>query len=621
MNLQVTAKNILAEFYPDTDTISVTHDGYTWKQDPAFRPTVTLLLNGKEVTLPFSDALCIHREEIHTGVGDGWKIVYSHWQYEGSLLPLSLTASYWLEKATGRLYAELNPLVESDETVDFCWPAPFLWENHSDTAYTVIPMMQGTLIPNNWPHAVEAVAPPFVYDRAAYMPWLGQIDCGHGCLQIITTPFDCGYDLNHPAGGPTRLNMHWCSSMGKISYKRTLRMEFFSDCDYNTFCKSYRRYVKEHGKLLTLKQKAVSNPNLNRLAGSPVIHTCIYSYIKPEAVIYKTATPDMIRQFATFAERQEQLRALKVRGLQKAYLHLDGWGVDGYDQRHPDVLPPCEAAGGADAMKEFQDACRELDVLFAIHDQYRDYYHDAATYDPKNSMHEAGQNIPSECTWNGGPQDYLCTSMADQYVRRNHMGLEELGICPDGVYLDVFSVVRPDECRHPEHPMTRTECIEYRANCFEYLRAKGAIMSSEEACDFAIPHLDLCHHAPYPGTWNADQSQTPRGIPVPLMNLVYHDCIMTPWQIRDDAYGRLAGKKPYLYALLNGGMPYLDIQADETEIALAQTVAAFQEKVAFAEMVRHEFVDGNRNKERTVFDNGLSITVDFESESYVIEKA
>ena len=72
MNLQVTAKNILAEFYPDTDTISVTHDGYTWKQDPAFRPTVTLLLNGKEVTLPFSDALCIHREEIHTGVGDGW---------------------------------------------------------------------------------------------------------------------------------------------------------------------------------------------------------------------------------------------------------------------------------------------------------------------------------------------------------------------------------------------------------------------------------------------------------------------------------------------------------------------------------------------------------------------
>ena len=46
-----------------------------------------------------------------------------------------------------------------------------------------------------------------------------------------------------------------------------------------------------------------------------------------------------------------------------------------------------------------------------------------------------------------------------------------------------------------------------------------------------------------------------------------------------------------------------------------------RQKVAFAEMVRHEFVDGNLNKERTVFDNGLSITVDFESESYVIEEA
>ena len=96
---------------------------------------------------------------------------------------------------------------------------------------------------------------------------------------------------------------------------------------------------------------------------------------------------------------------------------------------------------------------------------------------------------------------------------------------------------------------------------------------------------------------------------------------MTPWQIRDDAYGRLAGKKSYLCALLNGGMPYLDIQADEAEIALAETVAAFQEKVAFSEMVRHEFVDGNLNKERTVFDNGLSITVDFQTNTYLIEEA
>ena len=145
-------------------------------------------------------------------------------------------------------------------------------------------------------------------------------------------------------------------------------------------------------------------------------------------------------------------------------------------------------------------------------------------------------------------------------------------------------------------------------------------MSSEEACDFAIPHLDLCHHAPYPGTPNDDQSQTPRGIPVPLANLVYHDCIMTPWQILDGAHGSLRGKKPYLYALLNGGLPYLDIQADEEEIALAKTVADFQQKVAFSEMVRHEFVGGNLNRERAVFDNGLSITVDFEANSYLIEQ-
>ncbi|MEG2597700.1 MAG: DUF5696 domain-containing protein, partial [Oscillospiraceae bacterium] len=364
MNTQLTANHVRMAFYSETNTVSISHKGYTWKQDPHFQPSVSLVLHGETVILPFSNALSVHVEEMHSGVGDGWKMVYSNWQYEGSLLPLSLETSYWLEKATGLFFAEMNPLFESKETVDVCWPAPFLWENPSEKAYTVIPMMQGTLIPNNWPQAVETVAPPFVYDRAAYMPWYGQIDEGHGYLQIIVTPFDCGYDLSHPAGGPTHLHMRWISSMGRLSYKRILRFEFFSNADYNSLCKNYRRYVKEQGRLLTLRQKAVENEKIYQLAGSPVIHTCIYSYVKPEAMIYDSIPENQRRQFTTFLERQEQLKKLKERGLQKAYLHLDGWGVDGYDQRHPDVLPPCEAAGGAKAMKEFQDACRKMNVLF-----------------------------------------------------------------------------------------------------------------------------------------------------------------------------------------------------------------------------------------------------------------
>ena len=49
-------------------------------------------------------------------------------------------------------------------------------------------------------------------------------------------------------------------------------------------------------------------------------------------------------------------------------------------------------------------------------------------------------------------------------------------------------------------------------------------------------------------------AETPKkGIPVPLFNLVYHDCVIEPWMMdhvsKDEDY--------MLYALLAGGAPYL----------------------------------------------------------------
>ena len=52
----------------------------------------------------------------------------------------------------------------------------------------------------------------------------------------------------------------------------------------------------------------------------------------------------------------------------------------------------------------------------------------------------------------------------------------------------------------------------------------------------------------------ASQPGSPKhGIPVPLFNLVYHDCLIEPWMMEkiDDTEDYM------LYALLNGGAPYL----------------------------------------------------------------
>ena len=89
-----------------------------------------------------------------------------------------------------------------------------------------------------------------------------------------------------------------------------------------------------------------------------------------------------------------------------------------------------------------------------------------------------------------------------------------------------------------------------------------------------------------------------------------------------------------LYALLNGGAPYLLRDAAypnidgafdtgvrmsmEEQIARAGVVCEFHERVGKCEMVRHEFVNGNPGMQRTTFSNGAAVLVDFGELKYEI---
>ena len=300
-------------------------------------------------------------------------------------------------------------------------------------------------------------------------------------------------------------------------------------------------------------------------------------------------------------------------------MHLDGWGYRGYDNLHPDILPPCPDAGGWDGMRHFADVCDSVGYVFAVHDQYRDYYHDAASYNPRHTLIKENGERPFGDTWFGGEQSVLCPSMALGHVMKNHKSIHAHGVKLRGAYLDVFAVVPPEECYpHPEHPVTRTECMTHRGNCFNYIRSLGGIISSEEPVDWAIPYLDLVHHGPY--ALNPNPGGGPAmGIPVPLFNLVYHDSIFLPWSLGKGAWGIPETDSGYLHGLLNAGMPYLSTTPDDEERKQVRTMCALHERVSKLEMVSHEFIDGNYRKQRTEFADGTIVTVDFDEESFEIQ--
>ena len=585
---------------------SVAFGGHIWQTDAAWHPYFT---NGDQ-TVYFDEATSAKTTPYTSGLGCGFVT-----RYEG--FPGGDTAFETIAlilEGTNRILFTFVPLA-MPEHAKVAWPGAFIADAKGD--YAVISNLQGYLLPSDWPE--EAPKLPFNGHMAsctAYMPWFGMVAAGGAYLSVTKEPWDTQYAVDHPAGGPTRVQLTHLPSLGKMAYQRNTVYAFLpAGSDYVSLCKAYREMADEEGRLIPLTAKAARLPSVERLIGASVMHVGTKTHVVEDSSFYNREHPEANDSLIPFAAHEKTVRQLKSMGLDEVYLHLDGWGDPGYDNKHPDYLPPCEDAGGWAGLKSLETAVHEMGYLFGLHDQYRDYYLDAPTYDEDNAVLLADGTLYEMARWAGGRQNYLCSALAPYYVRRNFEQLFAHGIKLDATYLDVFTCNEPDECTNPRHIATRKDSLSYRGQCFDYLIANGVLPSSEEANDWAMGNLVFCHWAPY----------AKGGIPVPLLNLVYHDCFLIPWKLIKGEWGTPEGQSGFLHALLNGGMGYVETELTgaelEENIAQCKVVSALQKQVAHAEMVSHAFLSGDRAVQQTTFSNGTTVTVDFDKETYEITNA
>lgn len=487
----------------------------------------------------------------------------------------------------------------------------------SGTDIAVIPNMQGMLLPGN--SQQEFHESSLCNSRSLYMPWWGQIRDGCGVQTILESSDDAGAVYDHLPGGPTVIRPRWYASMGKVRYLRTIRYVFDDTSTYVRMAKRYRQFVQDDGRLVTLNEKRVRTPSLEEVIGRPVVHIGALYHFVQESALFNTERIEANHALNTFDQLATGLRGLKERGIADAYVHLDGWGFYGYDNGHPDVLPPGQEQGGWEGLRQFADTCDELGYLFAVHDQYRDFYLNAASFDDRLAAYRFDGSREETSTWCGGPQTILSSRFAPGYVRRNHDLFASHGIKVKGAYLDVFSVVPLEESTAAAHPVTRSECAQHRQECFDLLRARGYVVSSEEPTDYLAPHLDLVHHGPY-GTYPHYGGGDARGIPVPLWNLVYHDCLLLPWEMGEDGgWGIPRGDAAWLHCFLNAGMPYVGLGPDEAQVLRVKDACALNQRLASQEMVNHEFLDSSYRRQRATYADGTTVTIDLDAKTYAVE--
>lgn len=515
-----------------------------------------------------------------------------------------------------------------------CFPQPMNAKSYKK-GYAVEPIRQGFIMPDGYKKNYISTFALTKYWRKMntgdwYHNFFGRVCDNNGYCAIIKTPYDSEGFSCFGKNGAFLTSVNWRSSLGNLSYKRKTAFRFLENCDYNKVAKTFREYLKSTNQFVSAEDKIKQNPNVSYLIGASVLHHRILTNIQPQSKFYKKNGKNEIL-YATFGERANQLTKIRKAGLEKLYIHTDGWGVSGYDNQHPFVLPPNEKAGGYAGMKELSETAGNLGYCFGLHDQYRDYYYDCKKYDKELAVQRIDGSHPYCDIWDGGAHTWLCASKALPFVENTYETLKEHGINIGGSYLDVFSVMSGDECFNPHHKITREESIYHRGTCFDYLRKSGIIASSEESASLLLNKLDLVHHAPYQVRPQGGGKAV--GIPVPLTDLIYHDCIFVPWVSNGKGgWGIPDTDSAKLHCLLHAGTPYfnpfefngekdvlLNDEKLKEEIENVKELAAVQKRLYNKEMISHKFLDSSYRKQEAVYSDGTVITIDFENSDYDIK--
>jgi Family of unknown function (DUF5696) len=622
----------------DEKTLEMTVDAgpVKWGMAASQADDVLVKSGGEEFTLRLADAEKIDITPYDTGYKTGVKIRLERFRNNGQLhsggeLDLALVLTACLEGKEEDLVCDAVAIEHEAAVRQLDWPKEF---DTRAAKYSALNHVRGNLLPCDWPkpyhpylNIPSADQQQFVKTDKSYiqsnlietwsMSWWGFQKGRSALVVIVETPDDAAYKFDHPAGGPTVLGPRWLPSLGRLAYPRSVRMCFQSEGDYVTMAKRYRRYAIDIGRFVSLKEKIAQEPLVAKLVGAPRMGQRILKNFKPGSYRYREGQPEHNYQVTSFDERTAELRKLKAKGIEGVVVSLSAWPREGYDRQHPDVLPPAPAAGGYEGMKKWADTCKELGYVAMLHDQYRDYYVDAPSWDPQFAVHEEDNikdasafpgtrfggwkegYIPFMDYWDGGKMSYISERFALGHLIKNYQGLLDHGIKVQGSYLDVFGYVPPTEDFNPEHPTTRADAMKARADCFRWARRNLGIVGTEDGADWVVPYVDYCTDA------NAGSV-----IPVPLYMLVYHDAVMTPE----------GGNGDYLRCLLNGGYGSVPREVDnERDMERMRTICALHKRVALLEMTKHEFLDENHRKERTTFADGTTVTIDRDAKTFEVK--
>ncbi|QHI68715.1 glycoside hydrolase [Tichowtungia aerotolerans] len=442
------------------------------------------------------------------------------------------------------------------------------------------------------------------------MPWLGVVDLanGDGLMILFETPHCSAMHLKKTPDGiwPQPL---WQGSMGTMAFRRRISYHFSDGGGYVALAGMYRDHQKEQGRLKTLAQKAAGRPDVMRLAGSPPIW----------------GDGDVF----------EFLHDARNLGVTRATF--------------------CNAERGGRGRADLEKL-NEMGYLTLRYDSYSDILEGETWFQRDNIQKTARVVRPGGGLVKGwrtleGLQYYSRSSAYALNAAQTYSKalIEDVGF--NAHFIDVMCAMDVAEDYHPEHTFDRFQDMRNKLEVLKYYTGKGLVLGTEHGNDWAVDEVDYTEGSlsgalwwtagDNKNGWNPGHLRSPKSLDdfsplylkygvspknrIPLWQLVYHDCSDSTWYWGDspgwfyELAPEISAQKD-LTAMLYGasslfwrddfrgyGWPKNQKRFMESYYLTAK----FHEAVFGHQMVSHEFVTADRLVQKTKFDNGAEVWVNY----------
>jgi len=184
------------------------------------------------------------------------------------------------------------------------------------------------------------------------------------------------------------------------------------------------------------------------LTVSPSLHDVLPSIPNPVSS-YKTLTQKYLvfdNWQIPFSVVHSNMSLLAAVGITNLWLITHVWQSLGYDDGYPDVLPANSAYGGDAGLKSLSQFVRGAGGLFSLHENYLDFYPNAASWNPNSiALNGVGSFILGWTNKAAHIQSYeLKPSQAAKYLAKFAPQIHD-EYTTTASYLDVHSGVNPSQ--------------------------------------------------------------------------------------------------------------------------------------------------------------------------------